>query len=165
MTVPQAYHLAAEGKDVYRNLVAPIPIPAGHYIKGIEFRPGNPKVIHHAFIDVDETRGSRALAEKENPPGFDGMELPETAQMPAGQLLGWQPGKAPFFCAPGLSWLLRTNTDLVLQLHMHPSGKPEVVQPAIGFYFTDQAPTNAPFRIGMKCFTLDIPPGRNRPCG
>jgi hypothetical protein len=159
MTMPQAYTLAAEGKDVYRNLVAPIPLPAGHYIKGVEFRPGNPRVIHHAFIDVDETRGSRKLAERENPPGFDGMELPGTAQMPAGQLLGWQPGKAPYFCAPGLSWLLRPNTDLVLQLHMHPSGKPEVVQPALGFYFTDQPPTNAPFRVGMKCFTLDIPPG------
>jgi tetratricopeptide (TPR) repeat protein len=42
---------------------------------------------------------------------------------------------------------------------MHPSGKPEIVQPSIGFYFTDQPPTNAPFRIGIKCFTLDIPPG------
>ena len=96
---------------------------------------------------------------KESPPGFDGMELPDSAQMPAGQLLGWQPGKSPYFCAPGLSWLLRTNTDMVLQLHLHPSGKPEVVQSSIGFYFTGQAPTNAPFRIGMKCFTIDIPPG------
>ncbi len=159
MTLPQSYDLTADGKDVYRNLVVPIPLSTAHYIKGVDFRPGNPKVMHHAFIDFDETRDSRRRAAKENPPGFDGMELPETAQMPSGQLMGWQPGKAPYFCEPGLSWLLRTNTDLVLQLHMHPSGKPETVQPSIGFYFTDQPPTNAPFRIGMVCFNIDIPPG------
>jgi thioredoxin-like negative regulator of GroEL len=159
LTLPHAYQLAPEGKDVYRNFVVPIPLAEAHYIKGIEFRPDNPKVVHHAFIDFDETRVSRHRAEKENPPGFDGMDLPDTAQMPAGQLMGWQPGKTPHFCEPGLSWLLRTNTDLVLQLHMHPSGKPETVQPSIGFYFTDERPTNSPFRIGMKCFTIDIPPG------
>jgi mono/diheme cytochrome c family protein len=159
MTLPQPYNLQAEGKDVYRNFVVPIPLAAAHYIKGIEFLPSNARVLHHAFIDFDETRTSRRRAAKENPPGFDGMELPETAQMPAGQLMGWQPGKTPYFCEPGLSWLLRTNTDLVLQLHMHPSGKPETVRPSIGFYFTDEPPTNSPFRIGIKCFTLDIPAG------
>jgi hypothetical protein len=159
MTLPQAYNLAADGKDVYRNFVVPIPLTAAHYIKAVELRPDNTRVLHHAFINFDETRASRKLAQKQNPPGFDGMELPDTAQMPAGQLMGWQPGKTPYFCQPGLSWLLRPNTDLVLQLHMHPSGKPEIVQPSIGFYFTDQPPTNAAFRIGIKCFTLDIPPG------
>jgi hypothetical protein len=159
MSLPRPYVLAADGKDVYRNLVVPIPATAAHYIKGIEFHPGNARVVHHCFIAFDETRGSRLLADKENPPGFDGMELPDTAQMPAGQLMGWQPGKTPYFCQPGLSWLLRPNTDLVLQLHMHPSGKPEVVQPTLGFYFTDQPPTNSPFRIGIRCFSLDIPPG------
>ena len=159
MTLPRAYVLAADGKDVYRNLVVPVPLTAAHYIKGFEFHPGNARVVHHAFVAFDETRGSRILADKENPPGFDGMELPDTAQMPAGQLMGWQPGKTPYFCQPGLSWLLRPKTDLVLQLHMHPSGKPELVQPTIGFYFTDQAPTNSPFRIGMRCFSLDIPTG------
>jgi hypothetical protein len=159
MTLPRPYVLAADGKDVYRNLVVPIPLSAPQYIKGIEFHPGNARVVHHCFIAFDETRGSRLLEDKENPPGFDGMELPDTAQMPAGQMMGWQPGKIPYFCQPGLSWLLRPNTDLVLQLHMHPSGKPEVVQPTLGFYFTGQASTNSPFRIGIRCFSLDIPPG------
>src|SRR2546426_1131862 len=156
--LPQDYTLPAEGKDVYRNLVFPIPVPSLHYVKGLEFLPDNAKVIHHAFIDVDETRQSRRLAERQNPPGFDGMELPDTAVMPGGQFLGWQPGKTPYFSSEGLSWALRTNTDLVLQLHMHPSGKPEVVRPSVGFYFTDRAPTNTPFRVALKCFELDIPP-------
>lgn len=159
LVLPQAYALAAEGKDVYRNFVVPIPVSTLHYVKGVEFLPGNAKVVHHAFIDMDETRQSRRLAERQNPPGFDGMELPDSAAMPGGQFLSWQPGKTPYFSSPGCSWVLRTNTDLVLQLHMHPSGKTEIVQPVVGFYFTDQAPTNSTFRIALKCFELDIPAG------
>ena len=159
ITMPQAYNLASEGKDVYRNFVFPIPVNSRRFVQAVEFRPDNPKVVHHAFIDVDETRQSRRLAEKQSPAGFDGMDLPETAVMPAGQFLGWQPGKSLYKVPDGLAWVLNPNTDLVLQMHMHPSGKPEKVQPSIGFYFTDQAPTNLPFRLRLLHYELDIPPG------
>ncbi len=155
----QPYTLGPEGKDVYRNFVVSIPVSERKYVKGVEFLPGNWKVVHHAFINVDPTRYSRRLAEKTNPPGFDGMLLPETAMMPGGQLLGWQPGKAPSFAPDGLAWGLGTNTDLVLQVHLHPSGKPEAVQPSVGFYFTDRPPTNAAFRINLNPLLIDIPAG------
>jgi tetratricopeptide (TPR) repeat protein len=159
VTLPQAYTLPGEGRDVYRNFVVPIPVPSLQYVKGVEFLPGNAKVVHHAFINVDETRQSRRLAEQQNPPGFDGMELPESAIMPGGQLLGWQPGKVPSLTVGGLSWVLKTNMDLVLQMHLHPSGRLETVQPTVGFYFTDQAPTNVPFRIKLARFDFEIPAG------
>ncbi|MBM3841486.1 MAG: tetratricopeptide repeat protein [Verrucomicrobia bacterium] len=157
--MPLAYTLPAEGKDVYRNFVFSIPVSAARFVKGVEFLPGNAQVVHHAFIQVDETGQSRRLAARQNPPGFDGMELPDTAIMPGGQLLGWQPGKVPYFASDGLAWVLKPNTDLVLQLHMNPTGKPETVQPTLGFYFTDQAPTNVAFRIKLAHFEMDIPPG------
>lgn len=159
LKMPFAYTLPAVGKDVYRNFVFPIPASSARYVKGVEFQPGNPKVVHHAFINVDETGQSRRLAERQNPPGFDGMELPDSAIMPGGQLLGWQPGKVPYFVEDGLAWTLKPKSDLVLQMHMNPSGKPELVQPTIGFYFTDRAPTNIPFRIKLANFEIDIPPG------
>lgn len=80
--LPEVYELQSDGKDVYRNFVVPIPTEAKRYVKGVEFKPGNYKVVHHAFINIDNTRHSRRLAEKEAPQGFDGMELPETAHMP-----------------------------------------------------------------------------------
>jgi hypothetical protein len=159
VTLPQPYTLPAEGQDVYRNFVFPASVDTMRYVRAVEFRPGNPKVIHHAFINVDETGQSRRLAQKENPPGFDGMELPESAVMPAGQFLGWQPGKASHPVPDGLSWALRPKTDLVLQIHMHPSGKPEIVQPSVGFYFTGHGPTNYPYRLRLVSYELDIPPG------
>ncbi|PYK96593.1 MAG: hypothetical protein DME19_19210, partial [Verrucomicrobia bacterium] len=157
--MPQPYTLAAEGKDVYRNLVIPIPITTRHYVKAMEFQPGNPKVIHHASINFDQTGESRRLARKQNPPGFDGMQLPETATMAAGQMLGWEPGKRPQTEGEGLSWPLEKNTDLVLQLHLHPSGRLEQVQSAVGFYFTEQPPTHTPFLLRLPQWRIDIPAG------
>lgn len=157
--MPSTYTLAAEGKDVYRNFVVPIPATTTRFVRGVEFRPGNAKVVHHAFVNVDETRNSRRLAASANPPSFEGMEMPEGAVMPGGQLLGWQPGKVPSFAPDGLAWALKPNTDLVLQMHLHPTGKPEEVRAAVGFYFTDAAPTNVPFRIKLARFDFEIPAG------
>src|SRR5439155_3986958 len=75
---PEAHTLPADGKDVYRNFVIPIPVATRRYVKAVEFLPGNWKVVHHAFINVDETGMSRRLAQEESPPGFDGMALPDT---------------------------------------------------------------------------------------
>jgi hypothetical protein len=160
ITAPGSYVLAAGGPDVYRNLVIPLPPNVGNrFVRAVELWSGNPRVVHHAFLDVDETRQSRRLAASEAPPGFDGMELPESAVMPGGQLLGWQPGKLPHPSPEGLAWILKSNMDLVVQLHLHPSGKPEPVQPSVGFFFTGQAPTNMPFRIKLARFDFEIPPG------
>jgi hypothetical protein len=153
------YVLASEGKDVYRNLVAPIPIASNRFVQAVELLPGNAKVVHHAFINVDETPVSRRLAQKHDPPGFDGMDLPESAGMPGGQLLGWQPGKVASRADIELAWLLKTNTDLVLQMHLHPSGKPEALAPKVGFYFTVQPPQAVPFRLRLVRFDFDLPAG------
>src|SRR5436309_2337928 len=90
--VAQAYALAAEGKDVFHNLVVPIPVSERKYIEGVEFQPDNRKVVHHVLIKVDSTPVCRLRAAKQVPPGFDGMLVPETAQMPDGYFLSWAPG-------------------------------------------------------------------------
>lgn len=159
VTLPKAYTLAAEGRDVYRNFVVPIPVDARRFVRGVEFHPGNARAVHHAFVNVDETPYSRRLAARADPPAFDGMVLPDTARMPGGQLLGWQPGKRPMFVPEGLAWVLNPGTDLVLQLHLNPSGKPEQVQPSIGFYFTDTPPTRQAVRLNLSQLFIDLPPG------
>lgn len=155
--MPQPLEVPAEGKDIYRNVAFPIPVGASKFVRGVEFHPGNGRVLHHSFIYVDQTRQSRRLSDR--PGGLVGMELPETAIMPPGQLLSWQPGKTPSFSPPGLSWFLRTNSDFVVQLHLHPTGKVESIQPVIGLYFTDQAPSIPCFRLVLRRLDFEIPAG------
>jgi tetratricopeptide (TPR) repeat protein len=55
---------------------------------------------------------------------------------------------------------LDKGTDLVLNVHLQPSGKPETIQPTIGLYFTDQPATKFPMLLQLQNdSTLDIPAG------
>jgi Tfp pilus assembly protein PilF len=159
LTMPQPYTLAAEGKDVYRNFVIPVPLSTAHYVRAVEFQPGNSKIVHHAFIKVDRTRQSRRLDGKDGAPGFAGMNVPESVQMPEGHFLAWQPGKLPAAEPDGLAWTLEKDADVVLQMHLRPTGRPETIQSSVGIYFTDRVPTNTCFKFALTSLTFDIPPG------
>jgi tetratricopeptide (TPR) repeat protein len=160
LTMPQPYTLPAEGRDVYRNFVLPIPVDGRKYVRAVEFRPGNRKIVHHAFMYIDRTPQSRRLDEQDAEPGFGGMHTPSSAQAPDGHFLSWQPGKVPVPARPGLSWNLEKGSDLLLQVHMQPSGKPELLEASIGFYFTATPPTNTLFKIGLRSYAIDIPAGQ-----
>jgi mono/diheme cytochrome c family protein len=157
LMMPEPYELPAEGRDVYRNFVVPSSLTVPRYVKGVAFRPGNPRVVHHAFVKVALDQEARQLDDQDPGLGFSGMD--SQAKMPDGQFLGWQPGRVAAFGPPGLPWRLNPGDDLVLEMHMNPTGKPEAVRPSVGLYFTDQAPTNACFKMALASLKLDIPAG------
>ncbi|MDB6038268.1 MAG: Tetratricopeptide 2 repeat protein, partial [Verrucomicrobiales bacterium] len=82
-----------------------------------------------------------------------------SAQGPLSQFLSWQPGKLPPSDANADAWKLEKGSDLVLQVHMQPTGKPERIQPSVAFYFSDQPSSNIFFKMGFDSFTIDIPAG------
>ncbi len=135
VTMTEPFELPADGGDVFRNFVIPVKIPATRYVEAVEFRPGNQKILHHATIRVDATHSSRRLDENDPQPGFGGMQSSSNAHFPNGQFLGWTAGKVPHRNEPGLSWPLERGTDLVLELHLQPTGKPESLQSSIGLFF------------------------------
>jgi len=157
--MPRAYTLPPEGKDVYRNFVIPIPISETKHVKAVEFLAGSLKTVHHAFLKVDPTRESQRLDDQDPEPGFNFMITPITAQIPEGHFLSWTPGRIAPDESEELAWRLEKGTDLVLQLHMRPTGKPETIQAAVGFHFTNRASTNTPFKILLTSRALDIPAG------
>lgn len=158
VTMPEAYTLPAEGRDVYRNFVIPVPTKSARQVRGIELRPSS-KAVHHAFIRLDRTDECRQQDAQEPGPGFAGMTVPSSAYSPAGHFLGWQPGRGPSLAPEGLSWELPAGVDLVLLMHLQPRGKPEPIQASVGFYFTDMPPTNTPAKLSLKVYDIDIPPG------
>ena len=159
VTMPEPYTLPAEGTDVFRNFVIPIPVPTTRYVRTVELRPGNPKIVHHAVMSVDPTSSSKHLDEEDAKVGFDGMEQGPGARS-TGHFLGWTPGKVPLRGTEEIAWRLKKGTDLVLQLHMLPSGKPEVIQSRIGLFFTDKPPPETPVVLRLGSNTIDIPAGK-----
>ena len=157
LELPQVFELNPEGKDIYRNFVIPIPGSSRRFVRAIEFSPGSNRAVHHAFVTFDTSRLSRLMATG-SPAGFDGMVLPETARMPEGQLLSWQPGRTATPASGGIPWPLESGSDLVLQLHLKPSGKVERIQPKVGFYFSDFVQGILPVRLNLSQLHLQIPP-------
>jgi len=86
--MPQAYRLEAGGTDVFRNFVVPVPVTETRYARGLEFRPGNVNVVHHAGVQLDATNSSQPADDRDEQPGFDGMQR-TNMRMPDGHMLGW----------------------------------------------------------------------------
>ena len=158
ITLPQPYTLPAEGTDAFHIFVLPIPVETARFVRGLEFRPGNPRVVHHANIRIDTTPASRAFDAADPGPGYDGL-IARSATYPDGHFLGWTPGQVAPLLPNDLAWRLEKNTDLVVELHMQPSGKPEQVAPSIGLYFGDTAPARTPAMLRLGRQDIDIPAG------
>src|SRR6185312_4069280 len=76
-----------------------------------------------------------------------------------GNLGFWVPGKESRPLPEGVALPWPKGADFVLQLHLHPSGKPEVEQSTIGFYFTGEAPRRNLNAFLLQDRKIDIPPG------
>jgi mono/diheme cytochrome c family protein len=155
------YILPAQQDDAFRIFAIRIPIKTRTYVTGLEFRPGNARVVHHANIRIDRTDSTRKLDAADPLPGYDGL-MPRTAEYPEGHFLGWTPGQVAPLVQPHLAWTLEPGSDLVVQLHMQPSGAVEEVLPEIGLYFTDRAPERTPTILRLGSQGIDIPPGESR---
>jgi tetratricopeptide (TPR) repeat protein/mono/diheme cytochrome c family protein len=161
---PAGYIVPGHGMDVYHNFIFQVPIDSTHYVKAVEIHPGNPKVTHHANLLIDRTHSARRM-EAHHPgpgPGFDGMDVEMESDVfePEGHFIYWKPG-IPIWVEPdNMAWRLSPGTDLVLNIHLRPSGKPVPIQPTIGLYFSDKKPTLQPMLLQLdRDDELNIPAG------
>ncbi|MCA9184010.1 MAG: tetratricopeptide repeat protein [Planctomycetales bacterium] len=163
LSISEPYELYAEGAEVYRNFVLPVPLDRGQYVSAYEFRPEPVSVVHHLAMQIDSTGQSRLLDAEDEASGFPGMEQGRLtfggyAQDEGGQILGWTPGKVPSRRSD-LAWLLRPGSDLVLQLHLQPNGKREQVRGKLALYFSDHPPPRPTYRLYLSVRDIDIPAG------
>lgn len=163
LTARKPFTLPASGTDQYWNFILPVPIDETRWLKSIEIRPGQKHLVHHANILVDRAQTSR-VREKSPGSGFGGMEirLESEAFDPDSHFLFWKPGTIPYVEPDGMALRLDKGTDLVLNMHLQPSGKPETILPSVGLYFTNQPATMHPMLLQIENdAALDIPPGEN----
>ena len=150
---PEDFVIPAQGSDIYRCFVIPTDLPDDKYISAIEYHPGNRKIVHHVLGYVDVSGGARVRDEREAGPGymcFSGPGVPTV-----GDLGGWAPGVEPSFLPDGVGRSLPKKADMVIQVHYHPSGKPETDRTTVGLYFSKKPIRqilhwNAALNIGMK---------------
>jgi mono/diheme cytochrome c family protein len=156
LTMLQPFQIPADGPDVFQCFVIPLNFTADQYVRTVEFHPGNPRVVHHAlfFLDANGEAGKLDSATRE--PGYRCFGGPQVEV--SGALGGWAPGAIPRPLPNGVAHAVKQGTDLVIQIHYHPSGKPETDQSSIGLTFGEK-PTKG--LAGMIAGTrlIDLPPG------
>ena len=70
VTMPESFDLPADGVDVYRNFVIPISVDRPRWVRGMELRPDNHRVVHHAFMLINRNGESRRLDAEDDIPGI-----------------------------------------------------------------------------------------------
>jgi hypothetical protein len=158
--MPAPYNVRATGPDEYRCFVIPLNLTEDKFVRASEFHPSNKRVLHHSLFFLD-TMGVAKSKEKESSDGQPGYKsFGGIGFTPTGGLGGWAPGNRQHELPPGVARRLRKGSDLVLQSHFHPTGKPEVEQSELGIYFAKQKPERIllPFIVNATK-QIDIPAG------
>ena len=191
--------IAADGRDLYRNVVLPIDLPDDRWITAIDYQPSARSVVHHALYFT--APAGTTVGDDEVVPGIGGL----AGRLGGGGLLGLLSGRGaaagrgrggapvdqmapsrrwvsrrclgrprrlgagatPRFFPDGIAQPLPKQTNLIIQLHLHPSGKAERENGEIAIYFAKTPPRRSltgvqvppGFGVGMG---IDIPAGEPR---
>jgi hypothetical protein len=148
--LPQPMEIPADGPDLYECFVVPMGLPSDRFIRAVEFRPSNRRVVHHALLFGDASH----IPRDPRYPCFGTIGL-----LPSLGIGGWSPGNEAIRALDGAALPLKANSRLVAQVHYHPDGKPETDRWKAGFYFTNQAPVRRVVDVGLASRAIDIPPG------
>jgi hypothetical protein len=185
--MPKAFHVPAEGRDIYRNFAIALNLTEDKWIKAIDFRPSASSVVHHSLFFLDTTgtaaKAEAASGEVGTSGGMGGLRggaknkqgalallsglSGEGGSLSAGLagLGGWAVGAQPRFLPEGLAYRLPKGSDLILSTHFHPSGKAEEEASTVALYFADKPPvqrfTGLQVPIGFGILSgIDIPAGQ-----
>jgi hypothetical protein len=161
----EPFSVPANGPDLLQNFVLPIEIPEDKLVAAVEFHPGNKRVVHHAVLFLDDKGQARKLDAATPDPGYGNFGGP--GFLPSGALGGWSVGNTARRLPNDMGRYLKKGSDLVVQVHYHPTGKPEVDQSEVGLYFVDKPveeslkePAKLVGSIWMANYEMDIPAGQ-----
>ncbi|HEV3333347.1 MAG TPA: cytochrome c [Bryobacteraceae bacterium] len=156
-TMPAKFAVPADGPDQFRCFVIPLNLEKDTYLHGLEFRADNRRTVHHALVFLDNSGQGRKLAAGSADGGYTCFGGPG---VPANLVGGWAPGIVPRKPVAAYATTLTPKSDLVLQIHYHPSGTAAQDQSSLGLFFGD-APTQGRSVVLMGNLGIDIPPGES----
>ena len=152
----KVYSVPAQGPDQFQCFVIPLNADQDEYVKKVEFRPGNPKIVHHAILFLDTSGEARR---RETVPGQGYSCVGGPGLDITGALGGWAPGAMPSESKDGVARTIKKGSDLILQIHYHLDGKAEQDQSVVGLTFTKTPPTKGLTLMVLGNEKIDIPAG------
>ena len=129
LRMPEAITLPAEGIIDYKYAYVPSGLTEDKWVRGLEVRPGNPSVVHHALVFVEYPRAYAHI----QPQAESGLNGFFGSFLPGAKVRPFPEGTAQF---------LPAGSNLIIQMHYNVTGKPETDQTEIALYFADTPPAN-----------------------
>ncbi|WP_165219985.1 monooxygenase [Aquisphaera insulae] len=131
MTEP--FEVPASGPDLYRCFVIPTNLRRDLAISAVEYQPGNRRVVHHVMAFLDTTGAGRDKDASDPGPGYTSYS---SAGVPVeGDLGGWAAGNSVHHLPDGIGRPVPAYSDVLLQVHYHPTGKRETDRTRLGLHF------------------------------
>jgi hypothetical protein len=158
------YQVPAKGLVEWFYITVPGPFKEDTWVTSIEFRPGEPSVVHHAVVffkpHTADTKYNQPfwfnVDRDENGIGKPGTGFANTRRLQTdagdpvniGSITGgarleavYVPGIQPHdYRVHGAANLIKANSDIVIQLHYTPNGKDVVDVTKIGFTLAKEPP-------------------------
>ncbi len=184
VSIPQPVRMHPKERDRYLNFRVPTDFGEDKWITGVELRPGNRRMVHHAHVYLFANRKSNA-AEKSANPGIpntikqgdvlvinpqlpvrdDGCSLPNGGEWPGkeigeeGATLGtYLPGREPDIYGHGLARRIPAGSVLQFQIHYNADFLTDDASDltSVGFVFAKEPPRQPSHRlnIGNKLFLI-----------
>jgi hypothetical protein len=151
--------LSADGDDEYRCFTLPTKLGADRWVSAIDFRPGNPAVVHCASLQIDPAGSSRMVEVANQAKGECGPNGHESA---AGSLFTWVPGQAVTRLPDGIGRLLPAGARLLMRVHYRNNGEEMSDRSIAALYFANEETVRPLRAVTLTAEATQVPPGAER---
>jgi hypothetical protein len=122
--------------DVEISFSLEIPIASEKDPVAVRFVPGNPKIIHHAWLALDTTGYSRILDSLD--PGYGFIEGNDMIRGLGPVICGYVPGEQLFKFPEGIGFHIKPGNLLAIQVHYVGGATEQIDQSSVELYFADE---------------------------
>lgn len=148
LRINKLFKIPSENKEEYYLFSLPTKLKENKFVKAIEFRAGNKRLVHHSRISVDTTQLMRVT---------DGKSIDDSTIAKYGKVKmkdefwsGWVPGNNPIVYPDGVAKQLSAGSDLLINIHYAPNLLPnETDSSSVNLYFAKE-----PIKYDLKTFIL-----------
>lgn len=155
--VAQPFSIPATGPDINRCFVIPANLKEDLYVSAIEIQPSNQRVTHHCIVFLDSSGSARQLDAMDPLEGY--AVFGDPGFIPSGGLGSWSAANFERPLPKGVVRVVKKGSDIVLDTHFHPTGKPEVEQTTIGLYLSKEPVEHVVVRVSLSKFDFKVSPG------
>lgn len=161
--MPRAFSVPASGDVDYQYVVIPLNLSNDRWVQAAEVRPGVRGVVHHAVLYIREP-GSDWLRDVPSgiiwsPKGASTEQKRRIGHTVSDILTVYAPGTLAMKLPHGMGKRIAAGSDLVLQIHYTPNGRPAQDRTRVGLVFTKQTPSRQVLTLQMGTDQIAIPPG------